>query len=86
MTKCSVKSDWPPYAINHCLKSYYLKFIDKNSFRPKVLYCSTNMAILFHSEIVHWAVKNDLILKFVQRKNFEDPYFCYGGKHEETVG
>lgn len=78
MTIHRVGSDWAKYGIDSCMHNAYVKYINKNGKVPRVLYCSSNFGQLYQLSVCGFAVKHKLIVVFIPRKGFEEPYFYYG--------
>lgn len=73
-----VGSDWAKYGIDICMHNAYMKYIRENDKVPRVLYCSSNFGQLYQLSVCGFAVKHKLIVVFIPRKGFEEPYFYYG--------
>ena len=81
-----VGSDWSKYGIDICMHNAYIGWIDANNKKPTVLYCSSNFGQLYQLSLCGFAVKHKLIVVFIPRKGFEEPYFYFGDEDgQETL-
>lgn len=80
-----IKGDWPRFAVMYCLKERLRSYLLKHEKMPPVLYASSNMGNLYPYDLCGFAIKHKMMLKFIPRKGYEDPWFCFGTEEDGYV-
>ena len=78
MIKTYVKATWSNSAVLYALRKKYWNYIQREETEPSVLYASNNMGNTFAMPLCYFAIKCGLVIKFVERKGYEDPFFYFG--------
>lgn len=74
-----VENDWAKYGIDACLRNAFFAYCTQHENKPTTIYCSTNFAQLYQLSLCGFAVKHMLKIHLIKRKDFEKPYFFFGG-------